>query len=184
MDEEIINQEQIQPSEEDKVIYTKQPIDKPTFAAYFRLCFKLNQVANIISFIFVPAAVALGIFFLIQFPGDAIYSIILFICAGVVFLAVLLLLVIVPIINLKRLKGLSLRQSFFEIHWHYFRFHYEFDGAEPMDFIFAAENVEYGKEYKKRFFIKVRQNGKPTGFFVEKESLTEAALEKLRSFVI
>ena len=184
MDEELIRKVADELTGENKLIYKKQPLKKPTFGKVFATYFRINFGANIASLIFIPLAVGIGIFFLFQFPENAVYALILFISAGVVLAALLALLLGAPIANMAKLKGFYSEKSCFSIYRDRFEFEYVYEDLTCIKLIYKIEDVMYAKEGRNDFFVKVRANGKQTGFIVAKEGLSEHALDKMRSMCI
>lgn len=178
--EKIIEQQ----NPEEGLIYKKVAPKPATFGGYSWLFLHMNFATSIVAFIFIPVAVGLGVFLAVSSPDNLVFSIIIFVCAGLIALVLGFLLLAMPVISLGKAKHVVHDKTYTAIYVDRFVFHTEYDDGDVTDFVFNLAEIQYGKEYKDRFFVKGRLNGRNSAFAISKSELDERATEKLRSVCI
>ncbi len=166
---------------EEGLIYKKVSPKGAKFKDYVWLYFHTMFGSMLAGIIFTPIAIAFGLYLLISSQDKAVFGVILLILGGLLLLLLMFLLLFLPLLNANRARHVVRENSFVAIYEDKIEFHYEYQEGPKVDYASKTSEIISGKEYKTRFFMRGRINGKVSSFLLSKDELDDKANERLRS---
>ena len=155
---------------------------------YMSLYFSLVKVAAIIMMIFIPLAIALGIFGMVTEKIMAILCVALLSLAGICLLYLIMFNIVLPLRSYKAAKKLDYEKSYITVYSDKISFHsvYDLEGEQGKNHYednseYVYESFKRIKEKKNNFLFITKKEYGSYAFYLWKANMDEKALEVVRS---
>ena len=155
---------------------------------YMSLYFSLVKVAAIIMMIFIPLAIALGIFGMVTEKIMAILCVALLSLAGICLLYLIMFNIVFPLRSYKAAQKLDYEKSYITVYSDKIAFHsvYDLEGGQGKNHYednseYVYESFKRIKEKKNNFLFITKKEYGSYAFDLWKANMDEKALEIVRS---
>ena len=155
---------------------------------YMSLYFSLVKIAAIVMLVFIPLAIALGVYGMITGRIYAILCVLLLSLAGICSLYLIMFNIVFPVRYYKVSKKLDMENSYISVFEDKISFHSVYDLENGKSKNHYEDNNEYAyesfkkiKEKKDRFLFITKKEFGSYAFYLWKDNMDEKSLEIVKS---
>lgn len=155
---------------------------------YMGLYFSLVKIAAIVMLVFIPLAIALGVFGMLTSKIEALLCVLLLSLAGICSLYLIMFNIIFPVRSYKAAQKLDIENSYITVFEDKIAFHsvYDLEGKKGKNHYednseYVFESFKKIKEKKDKFLFITNKEYGSYAFYLWKKNMDENALEIVRS---